>query len=74
MATIEQVLDAHTSILMDIPGVVGVGQSEAEDGRDCILVMVAHETPELSAQIPSSLDGFPIVIEVTGDLAALSDA
>ncbi len=68
--TIQQVLDQHTGEWMALPGVVGTGIGE-RDGKPCIKVFVAKKTAELEKKIPSQVDGYPVVIEETGEFKAL---
>ena len=65
---IEEVLNANRSALMGTPGVVGVGIGQA-GGRPCIKVFVEN-TSEVAARVPSSLEGYAVVIEVTGGFRA----
>ncbi len=67
--SIKDVLQRHTPQLMSISGVVGTGIGEC-DGKPCIKVLVIKRTPELIQKIPSSLDGFPVVIEARGIIRA----
>jgi hypothetical protein len=67
---IEEVLKEHARELMSIPGVVGAGQGLCE-GKPCIKVFVIKRTPELVQKIPDTLDGYPVVIEETGEVKAL---
>jgi hypothetical protein len=67
---IEETLKEHTKALMSIPGVVGTGQGLCE-GKPCIKVFVIQKTPELDRKIPKTLDGYPVVIEETGEIKAL---
>ena len=67
---IEKVLKEHTGELMSIPGVVGTGQSLCDD-KPCIIVYVIQETPELDQKIPRILEGYPVMIEETGEIRAL---
>jgi len=60
---IEQVLVEKKPALMKIPGVEGVYYSKLEDGSPCLKVMVTERTPEVRTGIPSSIDGYPVVIE-----------
>ena len=69
---IAQVLERHTDELMSLPGVVGVGQSSC-DGDPCILVLVVERTPQLEKNIPSALEGYAVVIKVTGEIRAEPD-
>lgn len=68
--TIEEVLREHTNDLMSVPGVVGTGQGEC-DGKPCIRVFVVENIPELLSQIPSSLEGYAVDVEETGEIKAL---
>ena len=65
--TLEEVLRVHTDRLLAVPGVVGVGEGRCND-QPCIKVFVARKTPELLKAIPASLDGYPVVVEETGEL------
>jgi hypothetical protein len=68
--TIEQVQEAHTDRLMSIPGVVGTALGEA-DGKPCIKVLVSQKTAEIEKGVPKELEGYPVVVEVTGEFRAL---
>jgi hypothetical protein len=68
--TIKEVLKKHTKDLMSMPGVVGTGQGLCE-GKPCIKVFVIEKTPDLDQKIPKTLDGYPVVIEETGEIKAL---
>jgi hypothetical protein len=67
---IAEVLKEHTKSLMTVPGVVGTGQGLCE-GKPCIKVFVIKKTPELEQKIPETLEGYPVVIEETGEIKAL---
>ncbi len=66
MTDIEIALD-EASTWLDLAGVVGVGQGE-EGGRDCIVVMVAFTSEELTQKLPSVFHGFSVVIQDTGEI------
>ena len=66
---IVKVIKEHAKTLMSIPGVVGAGQGLCE-GKPCIKVFVIKKTPELVQKIPNTLDGYPILIEETGEVKA----
>ena len=68
--SIKEVLKKHTKDLMSIPGVVGTGQGLC-DAKPCIKVFVIEKTPDLDQKIPKTLDGYPVVIEETGEIKAL---
>jgi len=60
-----QVKDKHTADLLAIKGVVGVGVG-ALNGSPCIKVFLENGSAALKAKIPKTLDGYPVVTEVTG--------
>jgi hypothetical protein len=64
------VKEGNEAGLMAIPGVVGVGIGEC-NGHVCIIVMVEERTPQIDRDVPDTLDGFPVYIEVTGPIVAL---
>jgi len=67
---IEEVLKEHTKELMSVPGVVGTAQGLCDD-KPCIKVYVLKKTPELGQKIPDILEGYPVMIEETGEFRAL---
>lgn len=67
---IEQVQEKYQNQLLSVSGVVGVGIG-AVDGKPVIKVLVIKKTPELEWKIPRVLEGYPVVIEVTGEIRAL---
>jgi hypothetical protein len=67
---IEEVLREHTPGIMAIEGVTGTAEGLCGD-RPCIKVYVARKTPELTARIPSSIEGYPVEVEETGEFKAL---
>jgi hypothetical protein len=69
---IEQVLSEHTNDLMSIPGVIGTAQGLREN-KPCIMVLVIKKTPELNQKIPDVLEGYPVVVEETGEVRALPE-
>ena len=68
--TIQAVLKEHTDSLMSLPGVVGTAQGKCE-GKPCIKVYVVKKTPYLVKQIPSSLQGYTVELQKTGEIKAL---
>ncbi len=65
--SIEAVLAAHTDSLMALPGVVGtaIGLS---NGERCIQVYVADSSADLKAGIPARLEGYRVVVLVSGTI------
>ncbi len=68
--SIQQVQEEHSEHLMSLPGVVGTAIGEA-DGKPCIKVFVTEKTAEIEKGVPDSLEGYPVVIEKTGEFKAL---
>ena len=68
--TIEQVQEEHTDEWMAIPGVVGTAIG-LFDGKPCIKVFASSKPQQLRAKIPSTVDGYPVIIEETGKFRAL---
>jgi hypothetical protein len=69
---INAVLADHDKQLMAIPNVVGVYVGVLEDGKTpCLKVMLARKSPETERAIPRLLEGYPVVVEVTGEIRPL---
>jgi hypothetical protein len=62
---IDAVLAAHTDSLLTLPGVVGTAVGLC-DGERCIKVLVADSNADTRRRIPDKLEGYRVVIEVTG--------
>ena len=65
--SIDQVLAAHTDSLMAMPGVVGTAIGLC-DGERCIKVLVADSNPDTKRRIPDRLEGYRVLVEVTGTI------
>jgi hypothetical protein len=65
--SIDEVLAAHTDSLLALPGVVGTAIGLC-DGERCIKVLVADSTPGTKGRIPARLEGYRVVVEVTGTI------
>ena len=68
--SIEQVLAEHRSQWMSICGVEGVGIG-LRDESPCIMVFVSVEPEQVQAQIPHTVENYPVVIELSGGFRAL---
>ena len=71
---IAEVLAAHTPELMALPGVTGTYQGAQSDGTPAIVVMLAGRDAGLERRIPRTLEGWPVVLEVTGEIRAMPDS
>ncbi len=68
--SIEQVLRDHTPELMSISGVVGTAEGRHR-GAPCVEVYVVKKTQDLRKRIPTSLDGYPVILRATGKIRAI---
>lgn len=55
---------------MSLPGVVGTALGSIA-GDPCIKVFIARSTSNLLRQLPSEIDGYPLVVQETGEFKAL---
>lgn len=65
----EAALEKHTDRLMAIQGVQGVGIGGSEDSPQ-IVVMVSQGGTAMRNKLPSSIEGYPVRVEVTGEIRA----
>jgi hypothetical protein len=70
--TIEQVQQEHTAAWMALPGVVGTAIGLHRD-KPCILVLTAANTKQIRRKIPATVDGYPVVVQYTGEIRALDE-
>lgn len=71
---INEVLRSHDRELLAVPGVVGVYVGLLEDGKTpCLKVLVAQKSAETERAIPKSLERYPVIIEVTGQIKPLGN-
>ena len=68
--TIEQVQEEHTDDWMAIPGVEGTAIGLFE-GKPCIKIFSSRKPQEVRDKIPSTVEGYPVIIEETGAFRAL---
>ncbi|HEX2962723.1 MAG TPA: hypothetical protein VHO43_13075 [Ignavibacteriales bacterium] len=71
--SIEEVMNAHTDELMSIPDVNGVYIGELENGQECITVLVSKKTELHKKKIPTKIEGYPVIIEETGEIRPLME-
>jgi hypothetical protein len=68
--SIEQVLKENTDAWMAVDGVEGTAIGLYK-GKPCIKIFASVEAQELRDKIPSAVDGYPVIIEETGEFRAL---
>jgi hypothetical protein len=69
---INAVLADHQSQLMALPEVVGVYVGARADKTPCIKVMLSRKDPEIEHRIPRTLEGYPVVTEVSGTIRPMN--
>jgi hypothetical protein len=70
--TIEQVQKEYTSQWMAIDGVEGTAIGLFE-GKSCIKIFSSKKAEYLRKMIPSTVEGYPVIIEETGIFRALNE-
>ncbi len=71
MSAVAEVKQRHEAELLNIPGVLGAGVGvSSEHGAVAVKVYVEHDTPEVRASIPSSLEGIRVLVVETGAIVA----
>jgi hypothetical protein len=68
--TIEQVLQDNTDQWMAIPGVEGTAIGLFK-GKPCIRIFTSSKPQQLQDKVPSTAEGYPVIIEETGSFRAL---
>ena len=69
---INAVLRDHDSELLAIPNVVGVYVGVIEKtNKPCLKVMLARQPGKDDRAIPNTIEGYPVITEVTGEIRPL---
>ena len=69
---INAVLRDHDKELLKLPGVVAVAVGVLEQtNQPCLRVMLARHLPETRRAIPMQIEGYPVLVEVTGEFRPL---
>ena len=68
--TIEQVQEEHTDEWMAMPGVEGTAIGLFE-GKPCIVILTSAKAQQFQGKIPSTVEGYPVIIKETGTFRAL---
>ena len=69
--TIEEAQQHLTDSVMSLAGATGIMIGDC-DGTPCIKVLVVRHTDDLAEKIPDEFEGFPVELEVTGEIRPLS--
>ncbi len=68
---LSDVLNDNASRLMGIESVVGVYEGVMGDGEACIVIMAKADRPGLRRDIPDTLEGHRVRVEITGEIRPL---
>jgi hypothetical protein len=68
--SIQEVKKQHEARFLDMPGVVSVGIGLDPYGNQAIIVGMDASNPEIEADIPEMIEGFPVIIKIIGSLKA----
>jgi hypothetical protein len=68
--SIQEVKKKHEVGLLALPGVVSVGIGRDKDGNPAIIVGLDDTRPETNAQLPRSLEDYPVLTRVVGPIKA----
>ncbi len=68
--SIKDVKTQHEERLLQLPGVVSVGIGQDENGKQAIIVGLERPDPETESQLPTLLEGYPVVVRFVGRIKA----
>ena len=69
---INAVLADHDRQWLAVPGVVGVYVGLLDDQQTpCLKVMLARDDPQARRAIPRVIEGYPVLLEITGEIRPL---
>ncbi len=69
---ISEVLRAHDREWLRLPAVVGVAVGLLPDGKtQCLKILLERPNPATERLLPKSVEGYPVVIEITGQIRPL---
>ena len=69
--SISQVKRRHSADILKIPGVSGIGVEGDENGNDVLAIYVGANTPEITEQLPTVIEGYPVKVVNTGTFRSL---
>lgn len=70
---LDAVISRHAASLLAMEGVSGVWEGRDEDDSPCVVVAVAANDTALGAKLPSTIEGYPVRLQVTGDIVPHGD-
>ena len=69
-SSIQEIKKKHEAKLMSLPGVISVGIGLDPGGRPAVIVGLDKSRPDVQAQIPSQLEGHPLIVQILGPIKA----
>lgn len=70
---IKEVINRHAGEIMSIPGVTGIYEGRTKNDKPCIKIMVEKKSKEIRKKIPTVLEGYPVLIEVSGTIKPMNN-
>jgi hypothetical protein len=61
-----QIKERHSTRLLSLPGVVGVGVTEDDAGQYALTVHVETDDPEVRGRLPDEIEGCPVKVVQSG--------
>ena len=68
--SIKDVKARHEERLLQLPGVASVGIGLDENGNQAIIVGLTSRDPNTESKIPPRLEGYPVLIQIVGNIKA----
>ena len=68
--SIQEVKKQHEAQFLKMAGVVSVGIGLDPDGHQAIIVGLDGSHPETEANMPQTVEGFPVVVQIIGSIRA----
>ena len=68
--TIQEVKKIHETRLLALPAVVSVGIGLDKEGQSAIIIGLDSPNPETERKLPAEIDGYSVVVKVTGQIKA----
>lgn len=69
-SSIQDVKSRHEADMIATPGVVSVGIGMEDDGTAIIIVGIDRDSPEIRAEVPQTIEGYRVRVEVIGTIKA----
>ena len=66
--SINEVKKRHEARWLGLRGVVSVGIGLDKDGQSAIIIGLDRPDPDTEAQLPSIMDGYPVVVRIVGPI------